>query len=95
MDRATLLTYVWEYVALALIAIAGLRANRAGGLAEAGAIGLFLGGSMLLVFGLRDHLYRDKREMRAQQDSRLWLALTAFAAAVVTYSLALTVAAGF
>lgn len=94
MDRAAVLTYVWEYVALALLAIAGLRADRAGSLAEAGAVGLFLGGGLLLLFGLRDHLYRDKREMRAHQDSWLWLALTAFAAVVVTYSLALTVGRG-
>jgi hypothetical protein len=92
IDRPTALTLAWEYVGVAIVVDAALRAYRDGGLEASGTVPLFLGGVLLLAFGLRDHLFRDKQEMRAHGHSRSWLAMTAVAVAVVTYSLALTAA---
>ncbi|MFB6073150.1 MAG: hypothetical protein ABEJ88_09300 [Halobacterium sp.] len=89
MDRADALAAAWLYVGAGLAATGLLRGYGAGGL---DVTGLFLGGAFLLIFGLRDVVLRENREMKRHRDSLPFLAITVVALAVVTYSLATTAA---
>jgi hypothetical protein len=92
MDRTDALAGAWLYVGAAIAATALVRGGEAGGLATAGDTGFFLGGALVLVFGIRDVLGDEHHELARYRNSTLFVAATAATVAVVTYSL--TAAAG-
>jgi hypothetical protein len=93
MNRAEALAGAWLYVGAGIVATALLRGYMGGGFETSGTTGLFLGGALLLVFGIRDVFLRENREMERHQHNTAFLVMTVAVIAIVTYSLA-TAAAG-